>query len=44
MNRFGLRIPLLIGCAIIPLIFRIRRSLSETPAVAARQSTPQRVC
>ena len=30
MASFGWRIPLLIGCAIIPLIFYLRRSLQET--------------
>src|SRR5471032_2190301 len=30
MAAWGWRIPLLIGCAIIPLIFMIRRSLTET--------------
>ena len=32
MASFGWRIPLLIGCAIIPLIFNLRRSLQETEA------------
>jgi MFS family permease len=32
MASFGWRIPLLIGCAIIPLIFYLRRSLQETEA------------
>ncbi|MGI4793414.1 MAG: MFS transporter [Janthinobacterium lividum] len=32
MASFGWRIPLLIGCAIIPLIFILRRSLQETEA------------
>jgi metabolite-proton symporter len=32
MNSFGWRIPLLVGCAIIPLIFWLRRSLVETEA------------
>ena len=32
MNAFGWRVPLLIGCAIIPLILRLRRSLEETDA------------
>jgi metabolite-proton symporter len=31
MNRWGWRIPLLIGCAIIPLVFLLRHSLEETP-------------
>ena len=32
MTSWGWRIPLLIGCAIIPLIFVLRRSLTETDA------------
>jgi len=32
MASFGWRIPLLLGCAIIPLIFYLRRSLQETEA------------
>lgn len=30
MNAWGWRLPLLIGCAIIPFLFLIRRSLTET--------------
>ncbi|HEY2027819.1 MAG TPA: MFS transporter [Myxococcales bacterium] len=37
MNRFGWRIPLLAGCAIVPLIFVIRRSLVETDEFLARR-------
>ncbi len=32
MGSWGWRVPLLIGCAIIPLIFWLRRSLTETDA------------
>jgi len=32
MRVWGWRVPLLIGCAIIPLILRLRRSLEETDA------------
>ncbi len=32
MGAWGWRVPLLIGCAIIPLIFWLRRSLDETEA------------
>jgi MHS family citrate/tricarballylate:H+ symporter-like MFS transporter len=32
MRSWGWRVPLLIGCAIIPLILRLRRSLEETDA------------
>ena len=31
MDQWGWRIPFLIGCAIIPLVFILRRSLEETP-------------
>jgi len=31
ITRWGWRVPLLVGCAIIPLLFRLRRSLQETP-------------
>ncbi len=30
MTRWGWRVPLLVGCAIIPLLFLLRRSLKET--------------
>ncbi|MBE7200152.1 MAG: tricarballylate/proton symporter TcuC, partial [Parafilimonas terrae] len=36
----GWRIPFFIGCAIVPFIFVIRRSLQETPEFAARTSHP----
>lgn len=35
MSVWGWRVPLLIGCAIIPLIFWLRRSLEETKAFEA---------
>ena len=34
VEAWGWRVPLLIGCAIIPLIFWLRSSLTETPAFA----------
>jgi MFS family permease len=40
MAAWGWRIPLLIGCLIIPLIFLLRRSLQETEAFAARTHHP----
>lgn len=40
MNAWGWRIPLLIGCAIIPFIFRLRRSLQETDDFLARAVRP----
>lgn len=36
MDAWGWRIPLLVGCLIIPLLFGIRRSLTETEAFARR--------
>lgn len=38
--RFGWRIPFLIGCSIIPLIFVLRRSLVETSDFLARTHHP----
>lgn len=35
MERWGWRAPLLVGCAIIPLLFLLRRSLKETEAFEA---------
>jgi MHS family citrate/tricarballylate:H+ symporter-like MFS transporter len=40
MTQWGWRIPLLIGCMIIPLIFVLRRSLKETPAFEANKNRP----
>jgi MFS family permease len=40
MAAWGWRIPLLIGCAIIPLLFWLRRSLRETDEFIARTSRP----
>src|SRR5437879_11810688 len=40
MTAWGWRIPLLLGCAIIPLLFALRRSLSETDEFQARQHNP----
>ncbi len=37
MQDWGWRIPLLVGCAIIPFLFLIRRSLAETEAFLARK-------
>ena len=44
MTSWGWRIPLFIGCAIIPLLFWLRRSLQESDEFVARRhrpSTPQ---
>src|SRR5260221_12059458 len=40
MMRWGWRIPLLLGCVIIPFLFRLRRSLQETDEFAARKHRP----
>jgi metabolite-proton symporter len=40
MTRWGWRIPLLLGCAIIPFLFVLRRSLQETQEFAARKHRP----
>src|SRR4029077_9680080 len=40
MNVWGWRIPLLLGCVIIPFLFRLRRSLQETDQFAARKHRP----
>ncbi|MDR3513850.1 MAG: tricarballylate/proton symporter TcuC, partial [Caulobacteraceae bacterium] len=41
MERWGWRIPLLVGCAIIPLLFFLRRSLKETEAFEALTHRPE---
>jgi MFS family permease len=40
MDGWGWRIPLLIGCLIIPIVFVIRRSLAETEEFARRRRHP----
>jgi MFS family permease len=40
MNRWGWRVPLLVGCLIIPLLFLLRRSLGETEEFLARKRHP----
>jgi MFS transporter, MHS family, citrate/tricarballylate:H+ symporter len=40
MASWGWRVPLLIGCAIIPFLFRLRRSLEETGEFRARSRRP----
>src|SRR6266849_204451 len=37
---WGWRIPLLLGCAILPFLYRLRRSLQETGEFAARKRRP----
>jgi len=43
MTAWGWRIPLVIGCLIIPLILFLRRSLEETAAFKKMRSHPRRV-
>src|SRR5712691_10409618 len=40
MERWGWRVPLLVGCAIIPYLIVIRRSLKETDEFVARKRRP----
>lgn len=40
MTKWGWRVPLLLGCAIIPFLFRLRRSLQETDEFTARKHKP----
>src|SRR5205814_3828824 len=40
MAEWGWRIPLLLGCAIVPFLFVLRRSLSETDEFKARRHRP----
>jgi MFS family permease len=41
MTKWGWRIPLLIGCAIIPFLLRLRRSLEESHEFRAGKRVPQ---
>ncbi|MCD5977262.1 Major facilitator transporter [Pseudomonas savastanoi pv. glycinea] len=40
MGEWGWRVPFLIGCLIVPVIFVIRRSMEETPEFEARTHRP----
>jgi MFS family permease len=40
MTVWGWRVPLLLGCVIIPFLFRLRRSLQETDDFIARKHRP----
>jgi MFS family permease len=40
LERWGWRVPLLIGCLIVPFLFRLRKSLAETDEFVARKSRP----
>ncbi|MDP9646476.1 MFS transporter [Paraburkholderia caledonica] len=41
IGAWGWRVPFFIGCAIVPFLFMLRRSLQETAAFEARQHHPQ---
>ncbi len=41
MAAWGWRVPLLIGCAIIPFLLRLRRSLQESDEFSARKKHPE---
>jgi MFS family permease len=41
MRLWGWRVPLLLGCAIVPLLFILRRSLQETEQFIARKHRPR---
>ncbi|HTI62017.1 MAG TPA: MFS transporter [Gemmatimonadaceae bacterium] len=43
MSAFGWRIPLVVGCLIIPIIFWLRRSLEETRAFKVMAHHPRRL-
>jgi MFS family permease len=40
MQQWGWRVPLLLGCIIIPFLFRLRTSLAETDEFLARKHRP----
>ncbi len=40
VNAWGWRIPFVIGCLIVPIIFLLRRTLEETPEFLARKHRP----
>jgi MFS family permease len=40
MSLWGWRVPLLLGCLIVPFLFRLRRSLQETDEFVARKRHP----
>jgi MFS family permease len=40
MERWGWRVPLLLGCIIVPFLFRLRKSLAETDEFLARKHRP----
>jgi MFS family permease len=40
MAQWGWRVPLLLGCVIVPFLFRLRQSLAETDEFVARKNHP----
>ena len=40
MTAWGWRVPLLLGCLILPFLFALRRSLQETDEVVSRKHRP----
>src|SRR6202790_5118959 len=40
MTQWGWRVPLILGCIIIPFLFRLRKSLAETDEFLARKHHP----
>jgi len=40
MEQWGWRVPLLLGCVIVPFLFRLRKSLQETDEFSARKRHP----
>src|SRR5580704_3241242 len=40
MEQWGWRVPLILGCAIVPFLFRLRKSLQETDEFVARKHHP----
>jgi MFS family permease len=40
MQQWGWRVPLLLGCVIVPFLFRLRQSLAETDEFVARKYHP----
>src|SRR6201984_1591554 len=40
MEQWGWRVPLLLGCIIVPFLFRLRKSLQETDEFVARKRHP----
>jgi len=42
LTRWGWRIPMLLGCLIVPFLFLLRRTLTETDAFLARKRHPSR--